>query len=231
MQRRDALLCTGFLTPAEQAQALAWVREYPNARFSGGYEEAERRVLLLLPSYLEEEAAQQEALGAMLVQTPFSHGLTHRDYLGALLGLGIKRECLGDILVQEQSAVVIALSRMLPFLQEHLSEVGRFAAHPQALELSDIPLPEKRVKTVRCTVPQLRLDCVAAAAFSLSRSRISEAIAQGAVSLNHAPCLQRDRTVAQGDAISVRGLGKAHVTQIGGRSKKDRLWVELERLC
>jgi len=229
-QKRDMLLFTGFLTPEEQAAAASLTRHHPNARFLGGYPGAERRVLALLPSYMEDTAmAEEEVMGVLLIRTPFSHGLTHRDYLGALLGLGVKRECIGDILVGDQQAQVIVLARMLPFFLENVLQIGRFAAQTEELPLADIRNTPQQTKPIRCTVPQMRLDCIAAAAFSLSRSKMSQFIAQGVVNLNHLPCLKQDHTVEEGDTISCRGLGKAKVTAIGGRSRKDRLWVELER--
>ena len=95
--------------------------------------------------------------------------------------------------------------------------------------LSDLELPQIQVKTVRDTVAALRLDAVMASGFSLSRGKAADLISAGRVQLNHRECGKCDRTVAQGDVISCRGLGKCSVKEIGGLSKKGRTMIVLER--
>ncbi len=227
-ERHEMLYHTGFLTPAEQAAAAHILKRRPQARFFGGYDGAQRQALVLAPSWME--APETEVMGAVRISAPFSEGLNHRDYLGALLGLGVERDRVGDILVHQNYADVIALKPLLPFLCEECNQVGRYAVKTQSADISKLEVPVQEVKTIRCTVPQLRLDCVAAAAFNLSRSRMGEAIDQGLVSLNYVACLKREKQVGEGDVISVRGMGRATVKAVGGRSKKDRLFVVLEKL-
>jgi len=226
--RQDIPLSTGFLTPAEREDAAAWLRREPAVRFSGGYPGAERQILLLLPSWQEEEGAVGEALAALRITAPDS--LNHRDYLGALLGLGVDRSCIGDILVGNGGAELIVLSRMAEYFRENITAVGRYGASASIIPLSELHVPERRSERVRRTVPQLRLDCVGAAAFSLSRGKMGALIDQGAVQLRHEVCFKREKPVSEGDAISVRGMGKAIVAAIGGKTGKDRIWVEIERL-
>jgi len=230
--RQDRLLSSGFLDLNAQAQAQALLRQHASAAlFCGGYEQAERRMLVLLPSYLDASEFEQSALmGALKITAPFAaKTLSHRDYLGALLGLGIKRECVGDILVEQDKAMVVLSASMLDFVADNLFQVGRANVQTQPIALSELVPVMRSEKQIRCTVPQLRLDCVAAAAFSLSRSRMSEIIAQGDVCVNWQPCQHRERLLCEGDTISIRKLGRAQLMAIGGSSRKERIFIDLVR--
>ena len=166
---------------------------------------------------------------AVHLSCPPGCGLTHRDYLGSILGLGITREKIGDLLVGSASCDVLLLPEIADYLLLNLESAGRVRLKVHALPLSDLELPQIQVKTVRDTVAALRLDAVMASGFSLSRGKAADLISAGRVQLNHRECGKCDRTVAQGDVISCRGLGKCSVKEIGGLSKKGRTMIVLER--
>ena len=152
----------------------------------------------------------------------------HRDYLGAILGLGITRESLGDIRIEDEVACVFCLSTVEPLLRDELAKVGRCGVTGASCALEDVPPPVRRVKALSFTVKSLRLDAVAASLFGLSRTAAAEQIRMGLVSLNYDLCDRTDTPVEPGDVISLRGHGKGQVKALGGRSKKDRLFVEAE---
>ena len=124
---------------------------------------------------------------------------------------------------------VLLLREMEDFLLLHLESAGRTRLKVSPVPLSALTPPKVEVKLIRDTVATLRLDAVAASAFSLPRSRAADLIASGRVQLNHRECTKPDRTVAQGDVISCRGMGKAAVKTVGGLSKKGRIMIEVER--
>ena len=154
-----------------------------------------------------------EHLRAVQFSAPFA-APGHRDYLGAILGLGIRREWVGDILVQAHGAFVFCLPSVEPELRT-LEQVGRAGVKAAAVPLSAVPLPERKVRPVTFTVQSARLDAVVSGMFRLSRTSAAAQIRAGAVHLNYAECLRPDAPVAPGDdAVAARcGQGRGH----GGR--------------
>ena len=109
-----------------------------------------------------------------------------------------------------------------------IDKVGRFGVKTEEIPLEAIPRREKHAEERRFTVMSPRLDAVAAGLFHLSRTETARQIALGALSLNYAECLKPDAPVKEGDVLSLRGTGKGRVTEIGGSSRKGRLFVTAE---
>ena len=178
-----------------------------------------------------ESGAGKTTLGLSLLRLTQKgqQTLSHRDYLGALTGLGVKREIAGDILVRENGADLIVLSEMADYLAANFEQAGRVTLTARKLLLSDLILPEGRREEFRDTVASLRLDNLVAAAFSISRSDAAEAIQRGLVSVNSLILQKPDAPVREGDRIVSRGKGKVLLAQVGGTTKKGRISVTLER--
>lgn len=229
-ERKNVPSATVFLSPRERqlAQAMlnaAGVRE--GYLFDGGYEEAERCILIFLPDWAEEPAGDE----LVFLRAAFhgEEGLTHRDILGSLMGLGVTRERVGDILVSPHSADIVAAPSLRDFFLREWDQAGRVKLTVTEIERSELCIPQAQVKVIRDTVSSLRLDAVAASAFSMSRGRAAELIAAGKVNLEHVPCLKGDKLVEEGAVITARGLGKAKLVQVGGLSKKGRIGITVER--
>ncbi len=227
--RRGIPTHTDFLTPAEQCAAqdllnAAAIRD--GYRFLGGYDRAERRMLYFLPEWQE---TPDEAAAFLRAAFRREDAITHRDLLGGLMGLGIAREKVGDILVGEASADVIVSADVAPFLLREWTGAGRAHLRVSAIEAEALSVPELRMKEIRDTVATLRLDAVTASGFSISRTKAAELIAAGRVQKNARECLKPDAPVAQGDVVSARGLGKFEVSEVGGKSKKGRTMLVLRR--
>ena len=229
-QNRSVPACTPFLSPGEQASVTdllnAWGR--PRHLFFGGYEGAERAVCAFLPDW-QEEADESEYMTALRCTYRKEDTLTHRDFLGSLMAQGVTREKLGDILVSEGSCDLIVSRDIAPYLLQNVTSAGRVKLSVSEIELSDLSVPELKVKEIRDTVSTLRLDAVAASGFSMSRGKAQELISSGRVQLNYRETLKSDAPVAQGDVISARGLGKFEVAEVGGLSKKGRTALLLHR--
>lgn len=234
-QARGVPAHTPFLSPGEQAAVSsllnAWGR--PRHLFWGGYPGGERQVCAFLPDWQEEDdllSDPEGPLAALEARFPAGAGLTHRDILGSLMGLGITREKLGDILLPEPGRCqVVALRDSLPILLSQWEGAGRWRVSPRELPLSQLTPRPAQVKTIRDTVATPRLDAVVAAGFSLSRSKAAGYISAGRVALNHRDCLKADRQVEEGDVLTCRGLGKCVVREVPGQSKKGRTMLVLER--
>ena len=151
--------------------------------------------------------------------------LTHRDFLGSLMGSGIKRETVGDIYVAGGSCDFLVLREILPYVLQNLTSAGRTKLSLQEISLADIQLPQQAVKTVRDTVPSLRLDGIISSGFSISRGKAADYVSAGKAELNYLPCMKGDKQVSEGDLVSVRGLGKLRLEKVGGNTKKGRISI------
>ena len=228
-EKRGIPTWSDFLTPAQAAEAEDVCRAL-KADFvlDGGYEDAERRICIFRP----EEVWGEEPSPICILRMNVPKGspeLSHRDYLGALLGLGIERSVLGDILVREDGADAVVLSEMAGYLAQNLTSVGRATASCQVLDISQLITGEQKTEEIRDTVASLRLDSICASAFRAARGKAQEAIRAGLVSVNGRQVLKPDTEVCEGDSISLRGKGKAALKDIGGRSRKDRISVIITR--
>ena len=225
---------TAFLSPAEQAASadLLMAAAPGQGILFGGYEGAERKLWAFLPDWLEEETwrtGEDCPVCALAVSVPPAAELTHRDYLGSLMGLGLTREKIGDILLREAGAQVLVLRETLPILLSQWEKAGRYPVRLEQISLETLVPAPGQTKAVRATVASLRLDAVLAAGFSIPRSRAAELIRAGRVMVNHRPAEKADRTVAAGDTLTCRGLGKCVLTAAGGQSRRGRTVLELER--
>ena len=219
-RQRNLPTNTAFLSPAEAQGARDLLRAaaiHEGFALLGGYEGAERRRLFFLPDWLAVADASE------------SEHPTHRDLLGSLMALGVERETLGDILVSEGSADLIVSAGVAQYLLDNWTGAGRTALRLTAIGADALRVPEQKVKEIRDTVATLRLDAVTAAGFSMSRGKAAELIAAGRVQKNYREVTKGDASVAQGDVISARGLGKFEVAEVGGLSKKGRTGILLRR--
>ena len=169
-QRSGKVCATGFLSPAEQYEIQTHLG-YTDCKlvFSGGTEGRERRAAFFLPEYMEEDELElSDYLCAMELRAYFgSPG--HRDYMGALLGMGIGREWLGDIQVEEDRAYVFCMQSVLSHLLS-IEKAGRYTVKARQIELREVPQRHVEAEDVNFTVMSLRLDAVAAGLFRLSRT-------------------------------------------------------------
>ena len=229
-ERTATVTGTGFLTPAQQYELNAWACRVPDCQFllTGGSDTTERKAGFFLPFWITpEELDLSEHLRAVKITAGFGTP-GHRDYLGSILGLGIRREWIGDIILEDNVAYVVCLPSVQRVLLEQLEHVGRCGVKVAAIGLDELPLQKRKIKPMNFTVQSLRLDAVASGLFRLSRTQAAEKIRMGLVSLNYSECLRPDAPVAPGDVLSLRGAGKGSITAIGGTSKKGRQFVECE---
>ena len=223
-ERTGTVTHTGFLTPAEGYALIH--RGGPPPLLHGGGADCERQCAFFLPDWMEpEQFDPAEYLCALAVTARFG-APEHRDYMGAILGLGIGREWLGDILVTEGGAFLYCLPSVKDHLLLNLDKVGRWGVQTREVALSQVPQAQRTYREVRFSVQSPRLDAVCAGMFRLSRTGAAEAVAAGLVTLNYQPCLKPDAPLRPGDVLSLRGKGKGKVLSAGeNRTKKGRLYV------
>lgn len=203
-------------------------RPFMRSVFYGGYEDAERMILVNLPDYAG--LTDGDILQVISAKRPAGgKALTHRDYLGSLMGLGIKREMVGDILVREDGADIIVLAEIADYILMNYTKAGRTELSLDIKSIGELVIPPQKVTVITDTVASLRLDSVAASAFGLSRGKAADAIRMGLVFVNYVEAAKADMMLKEGDKLSLRGKGKAKLASIGGKSKKDRIYINIER--
>ena len=158
-----------------------------------------------------------------------SRALSHRDYLGSILGLGIERRLTGDILVRDDGADIFIVPEIADFLLREYHQAGRAAVKTGVVAAGDVIIPELRCEIIKDTVSSVRLDSVVSSAFRISRNTAAEAVRSGLVSVDHAECLKVDAKVEEGSVLVLKGKGKAILEEIGNESKKSRTWIRIKR--
>ncbi len=224
-EKRNCPVYTDFLSPAQQILALKTAKSIGETTFQlwGGYDGAERKMGVFLPNqYLEPDYPI-----TVLALTTRGEYPTHPEILGALTGLGVRREKIGDILASSNPPKILCDSALADFLKENFTKAGQKAFRPEESELGEVPEAEHTVKTF--TVPSLRLDCIAAEGFGMARTKMTELIKKGGASVNWTETDSPALSVQQGDTISLRGHGRLVIAEIGGHSRKDRIFVTVKR--
>ncbi len=202
-----------------------------NYFFDGGYDTAERRIAVFLPDWATEDNYLEDRPIKILrvLHKLGGRELSHRDYLGSILGLGLSRSKIGDILVYKNGADIIIDSELEEFLLANYFKAGRTELSLSAVPIEELNLSEVRTEIIKDTLASLRLDAFLASAFRSSRARAQEAIRQGLVFVNHAECLKPDKELEEGDIVVLRGKGKCVLEEIGGTSKKDRTFISIKK--
>ena len=229
-RRRNVPEASGFLSPHEQAlagQLMQALGDREGFAFWGGCEGAQRRQLHFLPDWMD--GPDETAVRCLRCRFYETDHPTHRDFLGSLMGLGLTREKVGDILVSPHWADVLVGSSVADFLLREWKQAGRVPLRVAEIGLEEIAVPEQPVKLIRDTVASLRLDGVASAGFGVSRGKAAEAIQRGAVQVNHTVCLKPDKPVAAGDVITCRGWGRCVLGSVGSPTRKGRLPIVIQR--
>lgn len=220
--RRQTPRFVGFLDERQRALVEPIVRKSGAVyRFDGGHAEAQRTVLGVFPSE-EEMEWHPFPLCALGFSYRSEASLCHRDFLGSLLALGVRREAIGDILCGEGLSVAFVSEELLDFIVGQLERVGNEGV--RLIPRYDGELPEAfRLQPIERTVASARLDCVLAALLGLSREEAARRIREGLVSVDHRPCDACSHTLRAGNVLSVRGAGRFRIDEAEQMTRKGRL--------
>ncbi len=191
----------------------------------GGYETAKRKILGFLPFWTDD---MDFPITALLFSYRKEDVLRHRDFLGSLMALGLKRETIGDILIEEGKAVIFVLNDIADYIINEISKIGRTGV--TVSKGYDGELPQSDTLTeFTVSVASERLDCVVSAIAGISRNAATEKITYGLVSVNSQITEKTTKSVVSGDVISVRGKGKFIIDSITDITKKNRIILRYKK--
>lgn len=222
---------TNFYDPYHTGLIISMLERIPDLDYAsqGGYELAERVRTAIFPDYLAEDQIDFN-ISILAVEGNFKMlKVNHRDFLGSLLGLGIKRELIGDLIVTEKGCQVMVVKEVVPYLMANLTKVHKVGVEVREISPEELAIPEQKVKEIKATVASLRLDAVSAVGFGTSRSRIAREILAEKLNLNWHPCSNLAAAVQPGDMLSMRGRGRVEVAEVKGNTKSGRISIVLRR--
>ena len=229
--RKNIMANTCFLSLRELDMTRYLFGDLDGLHSFGGYPDAERKMLVYLPDYLDESALQEDDSPLVCLRATFYEGddPSHRDFLGALMGAGIARETVGDICVGKGCCDFFVTGEIAPYILQNFTGAGRTKLHLEQLPLSRVQVAEPETKQIKDTVASIRLDSIISSGFRIGRSAAAQYITAGRAAIDGLPCEKPDKPVGEGAKISVRGLGKIRLSAINGQTKKGRISVVIDR--
>lgn len=233
-----------FFTPRELVLVRRWINSRGignNLRICGGYESAERARVYFLCDYMscDGEVSVRELLADYGYEDPTVilradgsgfRSLSHRDFMGSILSLGIERDVIGDIVVEgEDRAYIFCDCAIAEFISENLKKVARDGVKVARAALPEGDFGQKKYREIRDTVASLRLDCIVASACNMSRDLAKRTVTSGVCEVNYETVDSPDRDVSAGDVFSVRGYGKYKLVSVGELNARGRLRIIIHK--
>jgi len=194
----------------------------------GGHEACERKILGVFPDW-EEPDTKAFPISLVGISCSFKKDFSHRDYLGSLMGLGIERDRIGDILVAEDEAFVFLHQSVADYVLMNLRKIGSHGVKVRVVEADDFRFPEGKFQVVKAIAASLRLDAVVAAGLGISRSKAAALVEREKVSINHRPTADMSARVGEGDLFSVRGFGRFVLQEVSGETRSGRLHLTVKK--
>ncbi|MBR6531782.1 MAG: hypothetical protein IKT61_04710 [Clostridia bacterium] len=220
---------TNFLDIYQQSTVIEYLKRRNDVSFGfyGGFDECERKTVVFLPDYAEgigyiKENPDLSPIVALNITKDSFSTLSHRDYLGAVMGLGIRREAVGDIMVSDKGCTMAVIRNVAGYIRENLTSVGRGSVRVEISNDFNNTSSEAVFESRRCYVSSMRLDAVVSAAFSVSRSTAAEKIRRSEVLMNGVVMSKPDFKVPFGAKLVIHGSGKVIIDEDAGLTKKGR---------
>lgn len=223
---------TEFLTPYEQEQVIGIINSFQEITYKteGGYQGAERQVITIFHDYLPADTVPPSIIVVKINNKNRFKTLSHRDYLGSVLNLGLKREKIGDIVVHESYCHMIVDKEMGEYIRFQLQKVGNAPVDVEMDEFDNIEKPEEATKEIHGSVSSLRLDAIISLGCKLSRKDAQTLIKKGDVKVNFQEASKMAQELEDGDRISAKGFGRMTLHSLGKQTKSGRIKIMLEKL-
>lgn len=227
-EKRGSAVFSRFYDGAEQVILKDNKLINQGAFLYGGHTECERKILGVFPDWQEPDT-EEFPISLIKISLGFSKNLTHRDYLGSLMGLGIERDRIGDIVVCDKEAYVFVHNSVSDYVINNLKKIGSCGVKLCYHNINDFVYPEGKYTLNNVVVASTRLDAVVGAAANLSRSKAANLIEKDKVSVDHRPINDCSKKVNQGELLSIRGFGRYQVEQINGETRSGRLHLTIKK--
>lgn len=229
--RRHEPTFTNFLNPYQRSLLIPLLDQIYDLKYHsyGGFKQSERKRVGLMPDYYMLEIVE-EPLVYLEISGNFDFvSVSHRDFLGAILGTGIKREMVGDLVVNKNGCQVIVAEEIKDYLMLNFKRVHQVPVQIKEITAEELDVEPERVKELKSTVASLRLDSVASSGFCTSRTKMAKKIKSGKVKLNWKVETDPAQMVDMDDIISIRGQGRVEIDERLGKSNKGRIKLILKR--
>lgn len=214
-----------FLDEREQAEVAS---EFPDGMLFGGYADAERKIFGKFPDW-EDPNGEEFPIKLLIFTRKYERELTHRHFLGTLMSLGLEREKIGDIVIDEDKAFVFAESDVAEYIKDNVSKIAGVGVKTEISDCIDGIVPKRRFEEKDTVCASMRLDAVIAAILKISRNEAKTYIASGKARINHVTASDCDTVVGEGDLLSLRGYGRTEISEIGGKTRSDRLHITFKK--
>lgn len=228
--QRDGVCCfSNFLDERQCAEAESWCLHNTGGLmhcFYGGYPDAKRRILAIYPDYYEDYVMDDFPIKCLTFTFRKEDNLTHRDFLGSFMGMRLKREVIGDIIVGEGIAQTFVTDIAARLILSTVSKIGKTGVkvcddRPFQLEV------KQEFRNISGTVASMRLDCIVSLAAGVSRENAARLIRSEKVEVNHFKAASISQEIHTGDVLSIRGCGRFILSDINGSTKKSRIHINL----
>lgn len=221
---------TDFMDPYERKLAQSILNRFTEISYRemGGLIEAERKIILIYPDYLQWDNMDLPIVSLKI--EGLVDKLSHRDFLGGILNLGINREKIGDILIHEGYANIVVKSEIGNFILMNLERIGKEIVKVRQIPLEELEQGKIEYKDILATLSSLRLDVLISGALNLSRKDSQRLVETRRVKVNWEPMERVSKDVEEGDIVSVKGYGRFTLNSIKGFSKKGKIRVEIRLL-
>lgn len=234
--KRHEVKTTDFLTPAQAKHAKQILAGIDDISFivAGGYADAERVLIVIYPDYLEASSLEPAVAALEIVGNSQFHNITHRDYLGAILGLGLKREKIGDIILQKQVnekqliCQVIVSTEIKEYILYNLDKIGSMSVGVSEIPMEEIKPLQINFKEMVGNVASLRIDAVVAMVCRISRGDAQALINRQHVNVNWEVVDRTSYEISQKDVISIRGKGRYYIDNIKGLTRSGRITIQVK---
>lgn len=236
---KNRVIATDFLDLAQKKLVIDFLKGQKEVNYivTGGFEEAERTVIIFYPDKLDEIIKENKfdlntQLSAIRINLPneLNGEYSHKNYLGALMKLGLKREKIGDIIVDDLGADIIVKPDIVKFLMINLSSLTRFSkSEIKQIDLEELRKPKINIEQIKITVSSMRLDNIVAEIAKCSRSMANELIEEERVFINFEMVTKVTKEVKLGDLITIRGKGRTKIIQEDRQTKNGRIVLVIEK--
>jgi RNA-binding protein YlmH len=223
---------TQFLDPSQVAKAESVLKRFSDVRYvvDGGVKNCERKIVAIFPVDMEDNMTDIPVVPIGIKGNFRFESISHRDVLGALMSLGIKRDKVGDIILDDSSCFIIASSDISNYICLNLTKIKHTSVTAGCLDFASVPDKTEKYKEIISNVASLRLDSILSAGFGESRNSISKEISRNNVRVNWEEVIDTSHTVAQGDVISLKGRGRIVLEEVGSMTKKGRIKVIIKKI-